>query len=216
MNHTVNRRHILQGTAIAFGLVATSPLMTAVSAYAQSPETPSRKSVFNASERRMVEVLAELIIPETDTPGAGEAGVPDFIDMMVSQWYEKSDKQAFIDGLRKLNHHCFISFDNGFLECSEQQQIIALEDTEQNIDGTVNDGISGETSNRVAVLADDPAAWGDIPLEGREFFDQIKSLTVLGYYTSEVGVEHELIYDPQPGSYDGSQDFDLKGKHYTS
>ncbi|MBT5074047.1 MAG: gluconate 2-dehydrogenase subunit 3 family protein [Kordiimonadaceae bacterium] len=217
MNQKINRRHILQGTAAALGISAASPLFMAIAAYTENAQAQTNTmSIFNASERKMVDILAELIIPETDTPGANAAGVPDFIDMMVSQWYTPEDRKAFIHGLRKLNHHSLISFDKNFLECKEPQQIIALEDTEQNVDGTMSDGISGGTSKRVAVTAEDPAAWGDIPLEGRYFFDQIKSLTVLGFYTSEIGVEHELIYDPQPGSYDGGLDFNQVGKHYTS
>ncbi len=219
MNSKINRRHILQGTAAALGIHAASPVFMAIAAFtgqAEAQERSSASSIFNAPEREMVNILAEMIIPETDTPGASAAGVPDFIDMMVSEWYTPEDRQQFIDGLRNLNHHCMVSFGSGFLDCNIEQQIIALEDSDQNVAGTISDGKLGGTSERVATLYNDFALWGEQPLEGRLFFDQIKSLTILGYYTSEVGIENELIYDPQPGSYDGSVDFHSVGKHYTS
>ena len=217
MKQNINRRDILQGTAIALGIRAASPLMMAITAFSsQSQAQEKTVSALNASERATVDILAELIIPETDTPGAGAAGVPDFIDTMVSDWYTEDDRNNFISGLRNLNHHCKISFGAGFTDCSEKQQIIALEDLEQNVAGTISDGKLGGKSARIATLSDDFALWGEHPLEGKDFFDQIKSLTVLGYYTSEVGIDNELIYDPQPGSYDGSVDFHTVGKHYTS
>ena len=217
MKQRINRSHILQGTAVALGLGAASPVMVAISAYTANAKEPSElQSYLNASERQMVDILAELIIPETDTPGAGAAGVPDFIDMMVSDWYRGDDKQEFINGLRNLDHHCRVSFNTGFLECSAEQHIIALEDLEQNVAGTISDGKLGGESERVAVLHSDYSLWGNSPLESRAFFDQMKSLTILGYYTSEVGIENELIYDPIPGSYDGSANFSDTGKHYTS
>lgn len=219
MNQKLNRRHILQGTAMALGLGVASPVMMAISAYtanAKAQDHSGNKSFLNASERKMVDILAELIIPETETPGAGAAGVPDFIDMMVSDWYRAEDKQEFINGLRNMDHHCRVSFNSGFLDCSAEQQITALEDLEQNVAGTISDGKPGGESERVAVLHSDYALWGNSPLESRGFFEQIKSLTILGYYTSEVGIENELIYDPIPGTYDGSADFNDTGKHYTS
>ena len=221
MKQKINRRSILQGTAAALGIQVASPIFMAIAAYSEQSEAQEQSSIkvasaLNGSERAMVDILAELIIPETDTPGATAAGVPDFIDMMVSQWYTADDKKKFINGLRNLNHHCMISFGSGFVGCSDEQQVISLEDLEQNVAGTISDGKLGGESNRIATLYDDFALWGEHPLEGRDFFNQLKTLTVLGYYTSEVGIENELIYDPIPGSYDGSADFKTMGKHYTS
>lgn len=219
MNQKLNRRHIIQGTALALGLAASSPIILAVSAYSKSAETHeklNKKSFLNTLERKMINILAELIIPETSTPGAAAAGVPEFIDMMVSDWYTDEDKKEFIYGLRNMDHHCKTSFNNGFLDCTADQQIVTLEDLEQNVAGTISDGKRGGESGRVSVLHNDYALWGNRPLEGRDFFDQLKSLTILGYYTSEVGVKNELIYDPIPGTYDGSVDFSKFGKHYTS
>ncbi len=219
MNQKLKRRHILQGTALALGLAASSPIILAVSAYSKSAETQAtsnRKSFLNTLERKMIDILAELIIPETNTPGAAAAGVPNFIDMMVSDWYTDEDKKEFIDGLRNMDHHCKTSFNNSFLDCTVNQQIVTLEDLEQNVAGTISDGKRGGESARVSVLHNDYALWGNSPLEGRDFFDQLKSLTILGYYTSEVGIKNELIYDPIPGIYDGSVDFSKFGKHYTS
>lgn len=38
---------------------------------------------------------------------------------------------------------------------------------------------------------------------GGDFFNHCKQLTILGYYTSEVGCKQERVYVPVPGHYDG-------------
>jgi hypothetical protein len=52
--------------------------------------------------------------------------------------------------------------------------------------------------------------------EKSPFFFKLKQLTVLGYYTSEVGGTKELSYNPVPGSYEGDYDFDKVGHQWSS
>ena len=40
----------------------------------------------------------------------------------------------------------------------------------------------------------------------KPFFTSAKELTVVGYYTSEIGMKHELQYSPWPGRFDGNVD----------
>ena len=54
------------------------------------------------------------------------------------------------------------------------------------------------------------------PDERSPFFFKLKLLTVLGYYTSEVGATSELAFNPAPGRYDGDVDFAKLGKQWTS
>lgn len=216
----MDRRELLIQATTLMGAAVAMPVLSAVNAYASATKKQAHLykglSIFSPQEREMINVLTEMIIPETDTPGANQAGVPDFIDMLISTWYSEHDKKYVFHGLRLLNNHCLISFGQDFLGCSEEQQIIALEDAEQNVLGAISDGIEGGRSERVAVTPNGWAPWGDRHRAGHGFFSQIKSLTVLAYYTSEIGATQALIYDPVPGEYIGDADFDTYGKHFTS
>ena len=91
---------------------------------------------FSPAQFRLVERLAEMIIPADDTPGAREAGVAEFIDFMVANRVpvngieEMSRNLAigaevqghFQAGLGWLDAHSTSEFGHGFLDCSEQQQ----------------------------------------------------------------------------------------------
>ena len=47
------------------------------------------------------------------------------------------------------------------------------------------------------------------------FFTKLKELTVLGYFTSEVGAKQALAYNPMPMRYDGDYDFDKVGREWS-
>ncbi len=47
--------------------------------------------------------------------------------------------------------------------------------------------------------------------ENTPFFAKIKELTVIGYYSSEVGAKQELAYNPMPMRYEGDYDYAKTG-----
>jgi gluconate 2-dehydrogenase gamma chain len=139
----------------------------------QHPVTSSAAAqrFFNQRDFETISRIADLIIPETETPGAIGAGVPDYIDMVISR---NTDEQLVVaDGLRWLDSEANRKVaDKRFVELTEEQQISILEP--------------------LCEAADDagknPAA------RTVQFFGLIKSLTADGYYTSKVGLMEELGY----------------------
>lgn len=118
---------------------------------------------FSATEYVLIERLADLIIPADDTPGANEAGVAEFIDLMTSR--DPELQQNFRAGLQWLNAHSRKSYDKLFLALAHQQQMALLE----------------------------PLAYKKMfrtgEERGREFFDLLREYTIMGFYTSEVGLK---------------------------
>src|SRR4051812_33767164 len=57
----------------------------------------------NADQQLLVSELSELIIPETDTPGAKSVRVPEFIDLLLSEWAPDDEKKKFLDGLADID-----------------------------------------------------------------------------------------------------------------
>jgi gluconate 2-dehydrogenase gamma chain len=90
----VNRRELLKTISLLIGGAVSGSLTRTVFASGSGRRTPV-KPVFDDATRSMVTIIAELIIPTTDTPGAIAAGVPDFVEMMVGDWYTNSERTAF-------------------------------------------------------------------------------------------------------------------------
>jgi glucoside 3-dehydrogenase (cytochrome c) hitch-hiker subunit len=130
---------------------------------------PWMPKVLSADQNAAVVALAEIIIPQTDTPGATAAKVNEFIDLTLHD-AEPADRQKFLDGLSWLDTHV------------------------RERHGAVFAGLDADT--QIAILTALAAA--DPPAEfkpGADLFKAIKSLTVTGYYTSEVAMKEELDDD---------------------
>jgi hypothetical protein len=131
-------------------------------------------------QHETVATLAELIIPETDTPGARAAGVSGFIDLIVAEWYTAEERTRFLEGIADIDRRSQVAIGRLFVEAPQSYQEQILSELESEL-----------LTFRQA---------GGKPEE--HFFHQIKYLTLYGYYTSRVGVEHELHWTPIPDRYD--------------
>lgn len=131
-------------------------------------------------QNAMVTALAELIIPETDTPGATGARVNRFVDVMLAEWVEENEREEFLRGVAALDGRSVNTFGAPFLALDEAQQIALL---------------SGLDAEVVALRE------ANLPTEGH-FFRRMKWLTLYGYYTSRVGATEELRQVIIPGRYE--------------
>ena len=126
--------------------------------------------------------VADTILPPTSSPGAKEAGVGAFIPVMVRDCYTKEQQDIFIDGLNKIDDAAKGKFNKNF------QQLNAAERTEllNAIDKEAKDYQKNKGEK-------DPD----------HYFNLFKQLTLLGFFTSELGATKALRYVQVPGKYDG-------------
>jgi hypothetical protein len=131
----------------------------------------------NPHQNETVTTIAELIIPQTDTPGAKAARVNEFIDLMVTEWYDEEEQSTFLSGLADVDVRTRDLYGKDFVQCSGKQQVELLR----------------ALDDEVAIAR----AEGDVRRRRRSppeknFFFMIKQLTLVGYYTSQVGFEQAL------------------------
>lgn len=137
--------------------------------------------LFSAADVAYLDEIAETILPETATPGARAAGVGPFIALMVLDCYYPADQQVLREGLDKLNAESESASGKSFMEASpgERSALLRKLDEEQ----------QQHSWNR---QEDEPA----------HYFRMLKELTLLGYFTSEIGYTQVLRYAETPGRYD--------------
>ena len=111
MPESLNRRDILQ-LATVFGLSLTVPSLAA-----KGPAAP-----MTADELNLIGEVSELIIPITDTGGALAAGVPVFVKMMLSEWFNVAERESFIAGMREFSAGAFSKFGKKFAELTASQK----------------------------------------------------------------------------------------------
>ncbi|MBV8895661.1 MAG: gluconate 2-dehydrogenase subunit 3 family protein [Acidobacteriaceae bacterium] len=138
-------------------------------AHAHAPiPTSASTQFFNERDMKTIARMTDLIVPETDTPGASAAGVPAYIDAMVAR---NTDHQLVMaDGLRWLDAEAAkLSADQKFVDLTEAQQVAILQPLCEAYDAK-----EGRYSRVV------------------QFFSLVKNLTADGYYTSYIGLIQEL------------------------
>ena len=192
-----NRRTALKSMGLFAGAAVSASCQRALESGADLSAPPMGGSL-SAAQLDLIARLSELIIPETDTPGAIAAGVPAFIHQIVIDWYTPAEQQIFLDGLGEIEAIAMRHWSASFAELDPERQARALAEMEPPSESA--------GSSSAAMPA---GASGDLP-----FYLKLKELTVLGYYTSELAAKTELDYQPVPGGYDGDARFDEVGRQW--
>jgi glucoside 3-dehydrogenase (cytochrome c) hitch-hiker subunit len=139
-----------------------------------------------------VVTMTDLIIPETDTPGAKAVCVNEFIDLILTEWAHDNERQNFLSGLDDIDKRSNAIFGKNFVEVTPVQQAAVLSELDQRYAINREDRAAHPYVRR----AHNPQLTGD-------FFGVVKRLTLYGYYTSEVGFTQELRKQIIPGAYHG-------------
>jgi hypothetical protein len=168
---------------------------------------PYQPSFFTAPEFAVLSQLADVIIPETETPGAVRAGVPDYIDRVVS--LNREHQPLARAGLAWLTSEAQRRFAREYGSLDEAQHAALLQPLSDAVDREVQEQqqaryrtIPGGRVYYFAVTDAAPPARPAVAVRNdrsdagmpARFFRLIKNLTADGYYTSRVGLLDELGY----------------------
>lgn len=129
---------------------------------------PHVSSLLTPPRARAMTALAKVIIPATDTPGASEAGVTEFVAALVDGWLDDDDRDRFLEGLDTVDPAGRERFGAGFADCEPQEQVRLVADPDA----------------EVIRLREDPGASAS-----RHFRHFVKHFTITAYFTSEAGLE---------------------------
>lgn len=144
--------------------------------------------VFTENQRQIIAEVAELIIPRTATPGAKDAGVPAFIELMLKDCYRRPEHLSFLEGLMGLESR-------GFLIKNETQKTEIL----HNVEKTSKEQLKIYQVQQTKIGDNEDQETIKSQMKGLPFWRLIKELTLLGYFTSEVGIKASFDYAPIPG-----------------
>lgn len=137
-------------------------------------------------QRALLAALAETIIPATDSPGAKEAGVHDYIIRQVRDCTPPVTANKFIDGLKALDQYTRSRYHVPYEQCTAEQQAGILHHFAT--DGWPMQQLRRKLQQKYL---------------GQSFFTTLKCYTISGYCTSEAGATRALAYEAVPGSYRG-------------
>ena len=189
----MHRRNILKLITIgsAIPLLPGKSLTLFRGIHASLPASPKLK-ILNAHQDATVTALAELILPQTDTPGAKAARVNEFIDLIIADWYSPEEQAQFFAGLVDLDVRTQSLFNKTFVEATNGQQ------------STIVRALGEQMAEEAAALVSAPVGYrGSTPDPDGNFYFMFRDLTLTGYFTSEIGFTQQLHEEIIPGHFEG-------------
>lgn len=207
---TMNRREAIKNSALFLGGILSSSTLSYVMGASPLLDMKASRGTpeFTSEERKVIARIADIIIPETDSPGALKAGLPDFIPMMVRDTFPVEEQSKFHEGLNDFNFWCEAEMGKSFLDLDYKLQHKAVEKIDQLV--LSKETSSGESS--LLLKQGKESSETEIPM----FYRISKELTLLGFFTSEIGATETLRYVQIPGDYDGCMPYKSGDKAWAS
>lgn len=181
----LNRREAIVKMALLMGGTMVGPRLMHGAWDAEAPAGDA------GDDLALLDEIGDTIIPATDVPGAKAVQIGAFIAMMVRECYEAPEKTAVRQGLRELSASYRAQHGHGFVGAPAAERTAFL----NGLDLAQRDYTAKKRK-------EDPA----------HYFRILKELTILGYFTSEIGATKALRFSEVPGGYNGSAPY-RKGEH---
>ncbi len=199
----MNRREVLQRTAVVLGYAITGPALAGIlNGCKAKPELTYKPEFFSEDQAALMSELSEIIIPKTSTPGAKDAGVPAFIDSMLKEVYHKEDQDSFLKGLTEFDEDAKKTYGDSFAECKPENRVAHVKKYHDAALANFDKGLSG--------------GWWGAAAGEKPFILKAKELTILGFFTSEPGATKVLKYETVPGPFRGCVPYSEVGKQWAT
>lgn len=180
----MDRRHAIKNLALLLGGTISA---TTMGVLFESFTVLKKDTVnFTALDEEILADFADIIIPTTSSSaGAKEAGLGEFIPMMIRDCYPEQLQEIFTSGMKEMLAKCQRDFGKNFMEMTIE-----------------------ERQKLMNSLKDEAIATNKKP----SFFLIARDLTILGYFSSEIGCTQAREYLAIPGRYDGNVEYTKEQK----
>lgn len=175
---------------------------------------PSEIANFSKAQLDLLDEIGETIIPTTDTPGAKATEIGKFMQIMVKDCYNQEQQQVFIKGLNGFDELCKKQQSKSFWDCTPEQRkafLVSLEKEAKPFNQQIE---IEENKEREQVKSKGWQAEIDYQGKPRHYYTMMKQLTLLGYFSSEIGMTKAMVYMPVPTKYDGAYPYKTGDKPF--
>ncbi|HBD43018.1 MAG TPA: hypothetical protein DC011_04855 [Bacteroidetes bacterium] len=191
----ISRKEAIRRAGLMMGGFVFAPALTGVLNGCTPQAGEWTPVAFDKDQATTIKAVVDTIFPETDTPSASQAGIPGFIDELLTRNSSEDDQTAFMNEL------------NEFMEQSELDLGVPFADAESTVQAEYLMEIHKTASGQGETLKNT-----SIP----DYFMKMKWMTVVGYFTSEAGATQVLRYAAIPGPYQGCIQFEDVGRTWAT
>lgn len=224
----MKRREAILQVALTMGSALSAPTMASILDGYQPHRSAKRLlSTFalGPDQAVLLDEITEVILPTTSTPGAKAANVAETIQLILKDCYKSQQQDHFLKGLANVDAESRKAYQKPFVDLSIDQKTAILHQfeqmakTEAKQNPTRQEKLAKDPQTNLSAFAPSGSDQTQAKLVDAEtgtvvkdavknapltpFFTLVKELTILGYFSSEIGCTQALAYVPIPGSYQG-------------
>jgi hypothetical protein len=183
----MNRREAIKNQVFfVFGTgLSTTLLSNLLGSCKNTPDIGWQPLFFTVDQANTLVQITETILPKTQTPGAADIGVAQFIDKVIGLLLNNETQQEIVKGIAEIDSLSESRFNKNFILLSMDQKKEILLDLDKQA-GSYPLTLWGITLQKPGPVS---------------FFRHLKRLTLFAYFTSEEIGKGVLRYDPVPGDY---------------
>lgn len=185
---SMDRRALLNHALMLAGASAAASVGFSPAALARAASQPTR--FLSAGPYATLVAVADTMVPVTDTPGAVAAQVPETFDAMLANWAAPATRTIIVDALGRIDAAARTLTGKGFAALSpdERKAVLLAHDKAALAPAPLPPGTKESFFSRSAAVAD-PGYY------------RVKDLIISLYYSSEIGLTKELVYEHVPGEW---------------
>jgi gluconate 2-dehydrogenase gamma chain len=186
-NIQLRRRALLGHALVLAGAAATTGFSAEALAYAaRKPKRLLGKSAFAT-----LSAACDTLIPVTDTPGALAAKVPQTFDALLANWASPATRELVSGALVRLEAAAKSGTGKSFARLTAAERTTFLSEYDKAALQPVPPPPGAKSAHPFAPLV-------SVADNG---WHRIKDLIITLYYSSEIGLTEELIYEHVPGEW---------------
>jgi hypothetical protein len=178
----MERRDLLRA-AFSAAAITLLPQEKAFAAWTRVADGIAPKDGLGDAQMAVVRVIADTIIPRTDTPSATDVKTHDFINVIVAEYAKDDERKAFLGALDAIDSRArAVNGGTAFVDLTPEARGKEIDSLEK----------------------------GDRNVEPAQSYWRLKSLVVHGYFTSERVMKDVLKVQVMPGRFDGSVPVEIR------
>ena len=181
----MDRRKAIKNIGTGVGAITLTPSIATIFQSCQS-STGYIPVFIPKRDFNSISQIMELIIPTTDTPGAIELKLPEFLDAYVDAVWSQDRKEDFSKGWEAFKYDTLNSNEK------EKANQITKDNWEEQLSKYLKQPVKSSETDEAAL----------------KFANELRDLTINSYKINEYVGENLLAYSPIPGDYKGCVDLE--------
>ena len=197
----MNRRQALKNIGLGAGVLVVGPsTLSLLQSCKNEPDYDWQPVFLSASHGFALKKILDVIIPTTDTPGASDLNIAQFIDSYMDEVAELDRRDRFVESADAFSRAFNNEYDKAHEEGSDEEfenivkKYLKASPAEKEKYAKRNSETQDAQDQKAEIQIDADAG-------AYEYLTSVRDMAIWAWKTSEEIGENVLWYDPVPGEY---------------